>query len=218
MVDDLSQLRLDQQQLAALEEGAVKGAVPEVNLRQARRNVQQDVIAVHKAERTLRSWRLIDAEINAVKAEAEEILNNKAGLQADQERHRDWAKVEVRAPFAGTIVEMNATVGDIVDTTTDLFKVSDMRTLTVWADAYEEDLPALLRVMARPPESRIWTIRFKADPAAPPLQGQIDYISPLIDPNQHTALVTGRVANPEDRLRGYQFIVATVPCRLLRER
>jgi len=37
-----------------------------------------------------------------------------------------------------------------------------------------------------------------------------DKIGDLIDPNQHTALVLGRVDNPDERMRAGQFITATV--------
>jgi cobalt-zinc-cadmium efflux system membrane fusion protein len=205
LVDALSQLRLDRAQLEHMASAAASGALSESALRDARRRVESDMIAVARAERTLRSWRLTEQEIEDIRAEAERLSQRKEARTPANEK--DWAKVEVRARIGGTVVERNVTPGDIVDTSTDLFKVADLGTLAVWADAYEEDLPALL---ALPPERMTWTIRLVADPDAEPLHGPIDYIGEIIDPIQHTALVTGRVNNPQGRLRAGQFVTARV--------
>jgi cobalt-zinc-cadmium efflux system membrane fusion protein len=205
LVDALSMLRYDQERLSNLERLVQTGSTSEDTVRQARRNVEMDLNAVNKAESALRTWRLTEAEIEAIKTEAEHIRQRKG--KRDPEQVKNWARVEVRAPLTGTILEKNVTIGDIVDTATDLFKIADLRELVVWADAYEEDLPALLSL---PPDRRVWTIRLKGDPNAQPLEGQIDYVGEIIDPNQHTALVGGRVNNRDGRLRAGQFITATV--------
>jgi cobalt-zinc-cadmium efflux system membrane fusion protein len=205
LVDALSQLRLDRETLTRLEELARNGATSEASVRQARRNYEADVNAVARAERTLRSWRLTEAEIDAVKAEAERIRQR--GEQRDKEHDRDWAKVDVRSPLDGTILEKNVTVGDIVDTATDLYKIADLRTLAVWAHVYEDDLPALL---ALSPGEKTWEVRLPADPNVGPLKGTIERIGEIIDPNQHTALAVGTVDNAAGRLRVGQFITAAV--------
>jgi cobalt-zinc-cadmium efflux system membrane fusion protein len=215
LVDSLSQLRLDQETLARLEELGKSGATSEANIRQARRNYEADLTAVARAERTLRVWRLPEAEIDAVKDEAERIRQRKG--QRDKDKERDWARVEVRAPLAGVIVEKNLNIGDIVDTSQDLFRIADVSRLAVWAHAYEENLPALL---ALPPQDRTWEVRLKAEPNAPAIKGTIEEIGYVLDPNQHTALVMGHVENRqaerpaggggEGPLRAGQFVTATV--------
>jgi cobalt-zinc-cadmium efflux system membrane fusion protein len=213
LVDTLSQLRLDQETLTRLEELARSGATSEANVRQARRNYEADLTAVARAERTLRVWRLPDAEIDAVKEEADRIRQRKG--QRDKDKERDWARVEVRAPFAGVVVEKNLNIGDIVDTSQDLFRIADVSHLAVWAHAYEENLPALL---ALSPQERCWEVRLEADPGAPSIRGTIEDIGYVVDPNQHTALVFGHVENkPTDEknngdgpLRTGQFVTATI--------
>lgn len=204
LVEAISRLRLDQETLQRLEAGYQKGAIPERSVREAERNVESDQIALARAERTLRSWRLSEAEIEAIKAEGERLRLRKA--QRDPEREKDWARVDVRAPFAGAVLEKNIAVGDIVDTSTDLYKVADLSKLSVWAHAYEEDLPAIL-ALSRPIR---WSIQLKSDPRLQPFPGTIDKIGDIIDPNQHTALILGQVDNAEGRLRAGQFIMATI--------
>src|SRR5262249_52738913 len=112
LIDALSQLRLDRDNLKNQEDLERKGIVPDRNVREARRAVQADVIAVRTAENTLRSWQLTAAEIETIKAEADKL--NAPG-DRDPEKERAWARVEVASPFDGVIVERNVTMGDIVD-------------------------------------------------------------------------------------------------------
>jgi cobalt-zinc-cadmium efflux system membrane fusion protein len=105
------------------------------------------------------------------------------------------------------IVEKNVSVGDIIDTTADLFKIANVDSLTVWANAYEENLPGLLDL---PPAKRLWSVRLNADPSMTPLAGRIEKIGYVSDPTQHTVMVMGEVTNPGGRLRAGQFITATV--------
>jgi cobalt-zinc-cadmium efflux system membrane fusion protein len=163
------------------------------------RAVDSDLIAVARAERTLRSWRLDEKEIAAVRAEAER-LGRKAGA-ADE----SWARVEIRSPQDGVLLEKNVSKGDIVDTAADLFKVADLSTLAVWAHAYEEDLPALLS-LSLPTE---WTVQMPSQPGVV-FPGRLEQIGKVIDPNQHTALVFGRVDNAAGKLRVGQFVTAEV--------
>src|SRR5581483_8368965 len=118
-----------------------------------------------------------------------------------------WAQVSVRAPHDGTIVEKNVAVGNMVETTFDLYKVADLRKLGVVVHAYEEDLRALERL----PRNFPWQVRVAADPRAPVLQSDgIEQLGLVVDPNQHTNPVLGRVDNPGGKLKVGQFITATV--------
>src|SRR5262249_26413841 len=105
------------------------------------------------------------------------------------------------------ILEMTVGLHSFVDTSTDLFKVAKLDKLVVYANAYEEDLPPL---QALKPEHRRWQIRLQNEPHAKPLPGTIDVIGYTIDPTQHTAVVIGRVDNPEERLRAGQWVTADI--------
>ncbi len=205
LVDALSQMHTDKEQLDKYEKLFEQGAIPEVTLRQARRAYEADLNAANRAERTLRVWRVPEDEIQAVRDEAERIRQR--GGKRDKEKERNWARVEVRSPVNGVVVEENLHVGNIVDTTTDLFKVANVDHMTVWAHVYEEQLPALLALR---PAQRRWTIRVEADPKLRLPEGTFRKPSYVLDPNQHTALVMGEVPNPGDVLRAGQFITATV--------
>lgn len=204
LIDALSRLRLDEETLQRLQEAHRNGAIPERSLREAERNVEAGRIAAARAERTLRSWRLTDGEIEAIKNEADQLRRN--NTQANPKQEAEWARVEVRASLDGTILEKNVAPGDLVDTTTDLFKIGDLTRLSVWANVYEEDLPTILH-LARPIH---WTIAPKSNPHAAPLKGAVSQIGDIIDPNQHTALIIGQVDNTKGELRVGQLVTAII--------
>src|SRR5262249_52165274 len=118
-----------------------------------------------------------------------------------------WARVEVRAARSGTVLEQNISIGDMVSTSDDLFKVADLSRLRVLAYAYEEDLPRLDGLAA---DQRQWTISGPAATQMPPGKGDFEQIGRIIDPTQHTALVMGWVDNDNSLLRVGQFITATI--------
>jgi cobalt-zinc-cadmium efflux system membrane fusion protein len=115
--------------------------------------------------------------------------------------------MELRAPIDGTIVEKNVAMGDFVATDLDLFKIADLSRLEVHAHIYEEDIPLLESLS---PEQRRWAIRLNAEPQSKSLEGTFQGVGNLIDPAQHTALVTGWVDNSTGRLRAGQFISAQI--------
>lgn len=203
LVDALAQFHVDFENLKQMEK--YRSVLPERSLREQESKVALGRNAITRAERTLLVWRLSAPEIEDIKKEAERIIEAKHKGVPVQEN--DWARVEIRAPFAGTVLEKNCARGDYVDLSAELYKIADLQHLSVWAHAYEEDLP---RLQELPREQRRWTITLQNDAKAKPLTGAIATIGDIIDPNQHTALVSGHVENAHGQMRVGQFITATV--------
>jgi cobalt-zinc-cadmium efflux system membrane fusion protein len=227
LVDALFKQWTDEETLKSYQELAKTGDVPEFNLRAARAAVASDRNASEKAEQTLRVWRVPETEIDDVRQEAKQVFDRK-GVR-DKAKETNWARVEVEAPITGAVVEKNRAIkGAIIDTSSDLFKLADLTRLVVWGYAYEEDLPDLRKLRNDYfPKPVPWTViataerrRNGADKAVSPGEsgrepGQVasagmESIGPIIDPNQHTALVIGPVDNADAKLRAGQFIEATV--------
>ncbi|MBI3838149.1 MAG: efflux RND transporter periplasmic adaptor subunit [Planctomycetia bacterium] len=204
LVNALSMKYLDETQLNSLQQLG-KDVIAERQLREASQKYEADIIEVDRLERTLRSWRLSEAEITVVRAEAKKI--HAGDVEADMAVDKSWAEVEVRSPFDGTVMEKNIVAGDIVDTNLDLFKIADLSVLSVRANIYEEDLPAL---EALRPQERHWTISLKSQIDTAGIPATFDLIGNIVDPNQHTAAVFGWLDNKDGRLRAGQFITATV--------
>jgi cobalt-zinc-cadmium efflux system membrane fusion protein len=205
LVDALVKLALDEMRFTDRQVAWRKGALSMDTLNQTRADVATDRNAVAKAERTLRTWNVPDEEINIVQEEARLVAEGKKPRDAKKEM--EWAKVEVRAPFDSTIVEKNLHLGNIVDSTFDLFKVADLRKLGVVVHAYEEDL----RTLQELPHGFPWQVRAGADLSNRVLQSDgLQKIGFVIDPSQHTDPIMGRVDNSSGELRAGQFVTATV--------
>jgi cobalt-zinc-cadmium efflux system membrane fusion protein len=201
LIDGIYQLELDQEILKKAE--AKSEVVPEVFILNARRAVQGDINTINKTVNTLKTWGIAEQDIQAVRDEAEEVKKRQG--KHDPGKDPLWARVEIRAPDDGVIIERNVALHEIiVDNTTNLFQMAKVDRLTVFANCPEDDLPAL---EALPTAQRRWTVRTVG---STPVPGFIDDISYLIDPNQHTAVVKGHIDNPRGVLRGGQFISATV--------
>jgi cobalt-zinc-cadmium efflux system membrane fusion protein len=204
LVDALAQLRSTEELLARLRTLYEQGATAERSVRDAERDVQASRVQVATAERTLRTWRLTDTDLQAIRAEADHVI----ALDSRPAEPSDWARVEVRAPLDGVILERNVAVGEIVDPSADLFKIGDLSELTVWAHAYEEDLP-MLESLDRPIH---WVVSVPSRPEST-FPGTLGNIGSMIDPAQHTALVSGQVENPNGELKVGQYITVTVEMR-----
>jgi cobalt-zinc-cadmium efflux system membrane fusion protein len=207
LVNALSKMYLDREQFQRLRD-LEKGIVAERQVIGAQQQFEADEIEVERIERTLRSWRVDEAEIVEIRNEADRIHR---GEKLDDRRiAQTWAEVDVRAPFDGVLLEKNVTAGDMVDTTLDLFKVGDLSSLLVMIDLFEEDVPL---VAAVEPRLRRWTIRLKGTADDEGVSGAYEVIGDMVDPQQHTVALMGWLGNPSGKLRAGQFVTADIPLR-----
>jgi cobalt-zinc-cadmium efflux system membrane fusion protein len=204
LVDALVQLRLDEKRLTEREKLYAKGSLPLDTLLQTRRDVVSDRNAKERAERTLRTWNIPEKEIKAVYDEAE-LASARQGKR-DPAKEQRWARSELLAPRDGTIIERNVGVGEYVaDNTVNLFTIAEVDRLLVIANPPEDQLP---RLLALTPEEMRWKLQTVG--ARRPIEGPIEEIGYILDPNQHTAVVKGYIDNPNGKLRAGQFVSATV--------
>lgn len=216
LVDALCSLWLHESLFDKLK-NAGEGTVAQRQLDEMQRLVETDLINVTRIRRTLRSWRIPEAEIVEIDHDAERIH---AGANRDRSplipvsgdheqlaRDNRWAEIELLAPRDGLILEKNFTVGDVVDASADLFKIADLSRMLLLANVYEDDLP---RLLALPAGQRHWTVTLPGQPSPLVAVGEITSIGHVIDPNQHTAIVTGWVDNPTGKLRVGQLARATI--------
>jgi cobalt-zinc-cadmium efflux system membrane fusion protein len=231
LVDAISKFHLHNNVLKRLQSLA-GGAVASARVQEAERDVAADKIEIERLRRTLRSWQIQESELDKIQAEAERIIedslvrkNPASAMPASAEStpptahppiiqpsehmalDRTWAELDIVAPMTGVILEKNFTVGDIVDTSHDMFKIADLSRLGVMANVYEEDLPKLV---ALPADERRWQVDLLAEAGLPSRTGRFETIGNVIDPMQHTAIVKGWLDNPEGELRVGQFVSVTV--------
>jgi membrane fusion protein, heavy metal efflux system len=146
LIDALIDLRRDKQKLMDFKKLG-PGIIPRANILEAQRTVQKDLSQVNAAERTLRVAKVSDKEIAELKHEAATIEDE----QRDPRKETEWARVEVRAPHDGVIVEKSTNVGDWADPVNGnpMFRIADLDILAVWVHPYEEYLPVFQKLLAR---------------------------------------------------------------------
>lgn len=122
-------------------------------------------------------------------------------LGADPDRPS--ALVDINAPASGVITEQNVTAAagvKTLDNSPNLFTISDLSEVWIVCDVYENDLPKVH-------VGDIASIHLNAYPDRL-LQGRVDNIGPVLDPNIRTAKVRLQVHNP-GILRIGMFVTAT---------
>jgi membrane fusion protein, heavy metal efflux system len=207
----LATLKTDEETLKNLQYlYEMSGGTAERTVRQAELTVKADRVAVERAEATLRGWRLSDEEIAALRADAVWLsvpdIHFFFFTLPKRTDPGKWARFEVKAPRDGEILEKNVLyVGQVVDTTADLFRIGDLSLLEVWVHLYDEDLP-LLRDLSLPTP---WVVAVASRPGAT-FTGRMERVAASIDWNQRTALVTGTVENRNGELRAGMPVTVTV--------
>jgi cobalt-zinc-cadmium efflux system membrane fusion protein len=105
--------------------------------------------------------------------------------------------LEVTAPVEGTITAWDATLGEAVEPTTQLFALADTSRMWVWIDVYEHDIAAIASGQ---------TVTFTlSGPEVPVFSGQVTWVGTEVNATTRTARVRAELANPGGRLRANQF-------------
>jgi len=162
------------------------------DLTTAESSLAQAEAAVAGARQALRNLGLTPAEIAAVAA----------GEDAA-------ATLELRAPFAGTVIALSAAPGEHCERGERLVTVAD--TSRVWAmlDLPERDLRHIRQGQAVP-------VRADID-GGEAVSGTVTWIAPSVDPRTRTVPVRVELDNTEGRFRSGQFVVASIPQRSERD-
>lgn len=120
-----------------------------------------------------------------------ELPNHKAGL----------ALYELRAPFAGTVVEKHCSLGEVLDGQKDAFELADLATVWVNVTVFTQHLPLIQVGQA---------VTVIAGRGGSESVAVIDYISPVIDEATRTAMARLTLPNPEGNWRPGLFVSARV--------
>jgi cobalt-zinc-cadmium efflux system membrane fusion protein len=220
LVDAILQMALDNKIHKRAEAGS--GAVPEIFILNAERNMLGDANGINRAMATLKTWGVPEEDIEklvgkrilqALKGEATWVIPEKE-IRALKDKARDttqWGRIELKCPMDGVLIERNVALKELVqDPTVNIFQIAQVDRLNVLANVPEDDLPKLYHLrdkMARQGKQMPWIVKTVG---SDPIPGVIDDIGYIIDPNQHTAVVKGHIDNAKELLRAGQFITATV--------
>ncbi|MCK9284729.1 MAG: efflux RND transporter periplasmic adaptor subunit [Rhodocyclaceae bacterium] len=121
---------------------------------------------------------------------------------APAEDGRAVSTFPLSTPFAGTVIEKHAILGELAQPDKSVFTVADLSRLWIEANLFEKDLgrvkpgaEAVVTVDAYPGES---------------FQGKLTYIAAVVDKETRTVPARVEVANPGGRLKPEMFATAAI--------
>jgi cobalt-zinc-cadmium efflux system membrane fusion protein len=177
---------------AAYRQAASELNVAKANLRRTRSLVSAGSIARKEGLRAAADYEKARATIEAASAKLASL-----GAAAVDPPGDPPAALAVRAPFAGTVIEKAAVLGEYVEANRVLFTIGDLSALWIETSLFERDLgrvavaaPAAITVAAYPEE------RFT---------GKVTYISSTLDRETRAARARVEVSDPDGRLKPGMF-------------
>jgi cobalt-zinc-cadmium efflux system membrane fusion protein len=169
----------------------------EAELKTAEAAVARDQAAVSRVEEQLHRFGLSDADLRQ--------LSPTDGTTP----HRVGSHATLRAPFDGVVTKYDVAQGEVAEPERELFTVTDLSSVWVLADIYEQDITkvregtdAVVRVDAYPDRT---------------FGGRLTYVSDLIDPQTRSAKARVVVANPGTALKLDMFASISIPTAEQRE-
>jgi cobalt-zinc-cadmium efflux system membrane fusion protein len=109
----------------------------------------------------------------------------------------------LKAPFPGIITAYHASVGEVVEPSTELLAITDMSSLWVLADVFERDLSHV--VTGKGVHVRVPSYPEKV------FRGKITYVADTIEPKTRTAKVRCEVENNKGLLKLGMFATVDIP-------
>ena len=209
----LIQVKIDEMALSRARDLFVANVLAEKFLVDAESQLLKDQSAEEAARQQLLVFGLKDSEIDDIRKEAVvEAANIKAGAQPPvgkppksiEEIRRERMGYVLTSSRSGVIAEKFVAGGENVVPQTNLFTVADTHTLWVWGDVYERDLP-YVKVGQR------MKVYFTSEPDRA-RECNVDWISPVLDPNTHSIKIRGLLDNADGHLLSdmYGTMVLTV--------
>lgn len=115
----------------------------------------------------------------------------------DSQEGSEKARMTVRAPADGVVVDRQVVVGNLYDENDTLLVVTPVDHLWVWGNVYESDID-VVRL------GQTWEIQFPFLHQTIP--GHVDYISNHVDPTTRAVRIRTSIPNPDGRLKADMLV------------
>jgi len=180
---------------AALREAQAAHRVAEAEYRRAQGLVAQEIIPQ-------RDWLRARGDYEKSSSQLDAARDRLRLLGASIDGAGGRATFQLRSPLAGTVIQKDATVGELATPAVPVFTVADLSTLWIEANLTED-----LLARVRPGASAIVTV------AAWPgerFAGKVTYIAGVLDKDTHAIPARIEVDNRDGRLKPEMFATALV--------
>jgi cobalt-zinc-cadmium efflux system membrane fusion protein len=175
-------------------QAASEAAVAQANFERAQR-LQADNIIPEKDYLRAR------AEHEKARAALRAASDKLRMMGVDPDKH-SGSVFPLTAPFAGTIIEKKAVLGELATPDKSLFTVADLSVLWIESDLFEKDL-GKVKVGAQA------TVTISAYPGEV-FKGRLTYISSTMDKETRTVKARVEVPNPDGRLKPEMFATVAI--------
>ena len=151
----------------------------------ARSKLTEARIEFRSSEQKLYALGLTEGEVAKMNGDGEEV----------------FTRYEVRAPFAGTVVDRHITLGEKVGDDSEIFLVADLSTVWVDLSITQKDFPFVVKGVE---------VTVSAGYGVPDAGGAIDYVSPVLGETTRTATARIVLPNPDGLWRPGLFVSANI--------
>ncbi|MCK9426612.1 MAG: efflux RND transporter periplasmic adaptor subunit [Ignavibacteriaceae bacterium] len=148
-------------------------------------------------EKALAEYKAEDKKIHSVGLSDEDVTDGKAS-----EEHTSGT-LPIKSSINGVVVERNVVIGQVVDATTNAFKV--INTTTVWVDGqiYEKDITKI--------SQKTNALFTSATYQNEKFNGRIIYIGQTVDEQSRTITIRGEFNNANNKLKPQMFGELKIP-------
>jgi len=134
-----------------------------------------------------------EADLTAAQAELRAAGATLQALGVSPVSSGDASRLPLVAPIAGTVIERNITLGQMIDPEHVAFRIGDLANVWLIAHAFERDA---VRVAVGAP-ARVTLAAFPGQP----FSGRVTYVGRQVEPESRTIPVRVEMANPRGLLR-----------------
>ncbi len=159
-----------------------KKIAPEEELLKARQAVAETDIEHRTAEAKLHALGLTQQQVENL----------------HEEKDTDYSRYEIKAPFAGTVIEKHITLGEVVNPETSCFVLADLSDVWIDVTVYPQDVPHV--APGRPV--------IVSAPGIDTHRGAIAYVSPKVDEGTRTGVARVVLPNADGHWRPGMFVRA----------
>lgn len=114
---------------------------------------------------------------------------------------KDFTRYEIRAPFAGTVIEKHITLNESLNDDTAAFTVADLSTVWVDIQVYQKDLVRIRKGQQ---------VVISTGHDIPDVTGAISWVGPMVGEETRTAVARVVLPNPDGVLRPGLFVTARI--------
>ncbi|TWT64364.1 efflux RND transporter periplasmic adaptor subunit [Rubinisphaera italica] len=198
LLSALSDERLKQDTVRRIEPLANRNVIPGKRLLESQTELQQATSLVEKTVRSLDNLGLsVDLEqLRSMQSNEARAAVRKLGTEKIEERGGSDNLIAVVAPLTGRVVDRETVVGEVVDRGSQMFRLSDTR--TVWLDLRVPAEEASLAEIGQ-------EVRYLPDGQTAEHRGKVIWISSDVDRETRTVRVRAELANSDGELRNESF-------------